>query len=108
MKIINKVTNSDYIKWISEFVKNVLSLSKITYNEVIIEDIEPSKRVFLNVDGQEYTIRTWRFYSIRMDFNGDTNGEAVEYTLYKIVDDKNGGSYGEEVDSKSTAIYWEN
>ena len=53
MKLINKVTEESYIQWIEKFVRNVLFREKLTCEEVVIEDIEFSKRIFLNIDGKE-------------------------------------------------------
>ena len=47
MKLINKVTEESYIQWIEKFVRNVLFREKLTCEEVVIEDIEFSKRIFL-------------------------------------------------------------
>ena len=52
MKIINRVTDKNYTQWIEDFVKNVIIYdAHISCNEIIIDDIEPNKRIFLLVDG---------------------------------------------------------
>lgn len=65
MNLINKVTEESYTQWIEKFVTNVLNKGNVDYKEVIIEDIEFSKRVFLTVDGEEYDIRTWNFRPVK-------------------------------------------
>ena len=82
MKLINKVTEESYIQWIEKFVRNVLFREKLTCEEVVIEDIEFSKRIFLNIDGEEYDIRTWSFNPIDADENGEICAEIVEYKQY--------------------------
>ena len=98
MNLINKVTEESYTQWIEKFVTDVLNKGNVRCKEVIIEDIEFSKRVFLTVDGEEYDIRTWNF---------QTCAEMVEYTLFKMVDDEH-GSHGEEVDEGRLRIEWKN
>ena len=61
MNLINKVTEESYTQWIEKFVTDVLNKGNVSCKEVIIEDIEFSKRVFLVVDEEEYDIRTWNF-----------------------------------------------
>ena len=107
MRIINKVTNSSYIKWIESFVKEVITRANIPCNEVVIEDIEHSKRIFLTIDGEEYDIRTWNFRPVKKVKNGETCAEMVEYTLLQMVKD-NTGSHGEEVNEGRTKTEWEN
>jgi hypothetical protein len=107
MKIINKVTETSYIQWIEGFVKAVLDKAKIQCNEVTIEDIEFSKRIFLTIDGEEYDIRTWSFSPTGTDANGETCSENVVYTLYKMVDD-NDGSHGEDIAEGYVGIEWKN
>ena len=105
MKIINKVIDEDYVQWIEKFVIRVLKHAHIKCEEVIIEDIEPSKRIFIFVDGKEYDIRTWNYHPIRYDNNGIVCAERVEYTLFKMVSDE-GGSHGEVVDEDFAQIEW--
>lgn len=107
MKMINKVTEESYVQWIENFVINVLYKERLTYTEVIIEDIEFDKRIFLNIDGEEYSIRTWNFRPIDTDKNGNTCAEVVDYTLFKMVSDTD-GSHGEEVGEGSFIIEWTN
>ena len=107
MAIINKVTDKDYIQWIEDFVKRVLQTAKLSYKEVVIDDIEPDKRIFMTVDGTEYDIRTWGFHPVEKDGNNNTCAEMVEYTLYEMVPDKD-GSHGKEVDNNMIKITWKN
>lgn len=107
MKLVNRVTEESYTQWIEKFVTDVLDIGEISGDEVIIEDIEFSKRVFLTVDGEEYTIRTWNFHPVEVDNNGKTCAEMVDYTLFKMVSDEL-GSHGEEMDEGYLRIEWEN
>ena len=47
MKIINKVTEESYAQWIEDFVKTVINKANLDCKEVIIDDIEFSKYIFL-------------------------------------------------------------
>ena len=107
MNLKNNVTEESYVQWIKKFVVDVLNKGNVVYDEVIIEDIEFSKRVFLVVDGKEYDIRTWNFRPAKKDKNGQTCAEMVEYTLFKMVDDEH-GFHGEEVDEGRLRIEWKN
>lgn len=106
MKITNKVTNKDYTQWIEKFVIDVLKHSHIK-NEVIIDDIEPSRRIFILIDNKEYDIRTWDYRVIKYDNNNIPCAENVEYTLFEIVQDDD-GSHGEIVDEGRIRIEWVN
>ena len=108
MNLINKVTEESYAQWIEKFVIDVLNKCNVECNEVIIEDIEFSKRVFLVVDGEEYDIRTWNFHPVSEDKNGKTCAEIVDYTLFKMVMDNNGNGHGEEVGEGRLNIEWKN
>lgn len=105
--MINKVTDIDYIQWIEDFVRRVLKHARIKYNEVVIEDIEPSKRIFIFIDEEEYDIRTWNYHTIKYDNNNKPCAESVEYTLFKIVLDED-GNHGEIVDEGRLKIEWVN
>lgn len=108
MRIVNKVTEKTYIQWIKEFVSKVISLSGLSCEEIIIEDIEYGKRIFLIIDGIDYDIRTWDFVPTDKDANNEICSEIVRYTLFKTVCDGDGGSHSEEVYSGSIKISWEN
>lgn len=107
MKIINKVTDEGYIQWIEDFVRQVLQKAKLSYEEVVIEDIEPSKRIYLTIDGKEYSLRTWNFHPVEKNENGNTCAEMVEYSLYEMVSNKD-GAHGKEVDFGIMKIEWNN
>lgn len=107
MKITNKVTDPGYVQWIEQFVANVITQSEVTCEEVIIEDIEYSKRIFLDIDGEEYVIRTWSFHPIEKDAKGYTCAEMVDYTLFKMIEDDI-GIHGEEIHEGTLAITWKN
>lgn len=107
MKVVNKITDVNYVQWIEKFVTRVLKHAYIKCEEVVIEDIEPSKRIFIFVDGKEYDIRTWNYHIVKYDNNGIPCAERVDYTLFEIVKDNN-GSYGEIVDEDQTQIEWVN
>lgn len=103
MTIKNEVTNKYYIQWIEKFVKDVLRKARIKCNEVTILDIEEDRRVFIEVDNQEYTIRTWSFTPIAYDKNDNVCSEYVTYTLFKIVE-----NCGEEICVGRIKISWDN
>ena len=107
MKIINKVGDTGYIQWVEQFVGQIVQESKIDCEEVIIEDIEHSRRIFLTIDGQEYAIRTWSFHSIEKDEQNQTCAEMVDYTLFRTVADDT-GSHGEEICNGLLKIEWKN
>lgn len=107
MKIINKVIDEDCLQWIEGFVARVLKRANIIYNEVIIEDIEPSRRIYIFVDNKEYTIRTWNYHVAKYDNNNIPCAENVEYTLFEMVQDDE-GSHGEIVDEGRIRIEWVN
>ena len=44
MNLINKVTEDSYVQWIERFVVNVINKAKLNCKEVVIDDIEFSKR----------------------------------------------------------------
>lgn len=107
MRIINKVDDASYVQWVKEFVRQVIQVSGIECKKVIIEDIEWSKRIFLEIDGEEYTIRTWDFLPLEHDEQGYPCAEIIQYTLFKIVEDDD-GSHGEEVCDGNLMIKWKN
>lgn len=107
MKVVNKITDVNYVQWIEKFVTRVLKHAYIKCEEVVIEDIEPSKRIFIFVDGKEYDIRTWNYHIVKYDNNGIPCAERVDYTLFEVVKDNN-GSHGEIVDEDQTQIEWVN
>ena len=106
MIIVNKVTDIDYIQWIEKFVKDVLG-KNFDDKTIEIVDIEPSRRIFLIIDDEEYCIRTWNFNVVDLDDNDIPCAERVEWTLFKYVKDKS-GSHGEELDDGNTVIEWKN
>ena len=108
MNLINNATEESYTQWIEKFLTYVLNKGNVDCKEVIIEDIEFSKRVFLVVDGEEYDIRTWNFHPVDCDKNGKTCAEMVEYTLFKMVMDEDGNGHGEKVIEGRLRIEWKN
>ncbi len=64
-KVTNNVTNEAYTQWIEGFVRTVIQDADIECKELVIDDIEESKRIFLLIDGKEYTIRTWSYRPYR-------------------------------------------
>lgn len=104
MNIVNRVTDADYVQWVEAFVKKVLAASCVKCKDVLIYDIEPSRRVFLDVDGIEYIVRTWDFAVVKKDENKIPCGERVSYTLFKDV----GQSGMQEVRSGASIISWVN
>ena len=103
----NNVTDKGYIQWLEEFVKAVITKAKLKCSEIIIDDIEWNRNIFLNIDGHEYDIRTWSFIPSEEDEKGHTCAESVSYTLFKTVKDAT-GSHGEEVSDGILNITWKN
>lgn len=108
MKIIDKVNEESYIQWIEKFIEQVIQRSKIYCEEVVIEDIEYSKRIYLSIDGKEHVIRTWNFNPVKKDKQNHTCAEIVDYTLFRMVDDGDGSGHGEEICKGSIRIEWKN
>ena len=113
MTITNKVDKNTlqafgYGQWIEKFVKEVvINQARLECEEIIIEDIEFSKRIYLSVGSKEYMIRTWNFHSVERDKNNDVCAEVVDYTLYEMVKDETGG-HGNEISNGMTRIDWKN
>ena len=112
MTIINKVDNDTlqafrYEQWVEKFVKEVINQARLECEEIIIDDIEISKRIYLSVDNREYMIRTWNFHSVERDKNNDVCAEVVDYTLYEMVKDKTGW-HGNEISNGMLMIDWKN
>lgn len=106
--ITNNVKDGAYIQWIEGFVSSVLNNAEIECSAVSIDDIEPSKRIYLTVDGRtDYTIRTWDYTPIHYDDKGNPDSENIRYTLFKSVEDEL-GSHGEEVEKGIIPICWDN
>ena len=82
LEITNNVTDKGYIQWLEEFVKAVVTKAKLKCSEIIIDDIEWNRNIFLNIDGHEYDIRTWSFIPSEEDKKGHTCAESVSYTLF--------------------------
>lgn len=108
MKITSKVTDIAYTQWVEQFVQEVLEESGLCGEEVVIMDIEPDKRIFITVDGLPHDIRTWGFIPVETDENGKPCAEDVQYTLFQMVEDEDGGGHGDEVDSGTLKIEWTN
>ena len=106
-EIINKVEDEDYVQWIKKFVTEVLEYASVKYKEVIIDNIEPNRRIFLLIDGNEYTIRTWDYHPVGYDDNGEVCSEEVEYTLFKTIEGEH-SAHGEIVDDGYIRIDWKN
>lgn len=105
--ITNNIKARAYVQWLEGFVSSVLSNAEIECSEVSIDDVEPSKRIYLTVDGTDYTIRTWDYTPIYYDDKGNPDYENIRYTLFKSVEDEL-GSHGEEVEKGIIPIYWDN
>lgn len=108
LTIINKVNDPNYIQWIEKFVTRVITKSKLSCEEVTIEDVEDDKRIYLNIDEEEYAIRTWNFRPVKLDEEKRPCAEIVDYTLFKMVDDGDGSGHGEEICNGSLRIEWKN
>lgn len=107
MKIINKVEDISYIQWVERFVNQIIQESKMSCDEVIIEDIEYNRNIYLSIDDKEYDIRTWNFHPVKKDEKDHTCAEMVDYTLFRTIKDDT-GSHGEEVCNGSLKIEWNN
>ena len=107
MKFIDKVKEESYVQWIEQFVLDILDdcviNADINADVVTVTDIEFSKRIILDLDGKEYTIRTWNFIPIDYDQNNNPCSEVVDWTLFKIV-----GDHGIEVTSGHNVMQWVN
>lgn len=108
MTIINKVDDPNYIQWIEKFVTQVIRESNLSCEEVIINDIEDDKRIYLNVNGEEYAIRTWNFRPVKKDEKDRPCAEMIDYTLFRMADDGDGSGHGEEICNGSLRIEWKN
>lgn len=107
VKITNKVNDPNYIQWIEKFVTQIIRESMLSCEEIIIDDVD-DKRIYLDVDGEEYNIRTWNFHSVKKDEKDRTCAEMVDYSLYKMIDDGDGSGHGEEICNGSLMIEWKN
>lgn len=105
--ITNNIKARAYVQWLEGFVSSVLNNAEIECSEVSIDDVEPSKRIYLTVDGTDYTIRTWDYTPIHYDDKRNPDYENIRYTLFKSVEDEL-GSHGEEVEKGIIPIYWDN
>ena len=103
MRVTNKVADEYHEDWFETFISEVLTKANIRCNEVYIEDIEPSRRFYLDINGCEYTIRTWNYFTVKKDDCGFPCAEDVEYTLVK-----HGDNGSEVIDEGYSRIEWEN
>ena len=98
MEIINNMQADNPNGWIESFVEEVLENAKVCCRQVMIEEIEEEKHIFLDADGEKYDIRLWAFLPIAADLNGMVCTENVQqYMLYrkKSSADK---EYAEQID----------
>jgi hypothetical protein len=84
------ITNKTNAKFLNELVTKVLRKSIGINNEVIIDDWDLD-RIYLKINNNEHTIRMWNI------FNNGKNAVKVQWTLFKIIDDLDGSSHGEEL-----------
>ena len=56
MNIINKITELSYIQWVEKFVSDVITHAALSPKQVIIEDFEFSRNIFLTIDNEEYIV----------------------------------------------------
>ena len=108
MKIINKVDNTNCRQWVGELTKQAIQNSKLDCTEVVIEEFDFSERIFLKINETEYTIRIWDFNPLNRDKKGDICRAIATYTLFMMVEEEDGGSYGEEIDYNTLMIAWKN
>lgn len=105
--VINILDKSCYIPWIETLVESVLEKSGVGYQEIIIEGMEGSKRIFLTVDGVEYTIRIWDVSATKIDQNNRPCAARIEYTLFKQVEG-DVGNYSIDIFEDYEEIEWDN
>ena len=74
--------------------------------EVIIEEYEFSKRVTLEINGADYTIRIWDFHPLDNDKKGHVCRAVVSYTLFMMAKKEDGSVHREEIDNNSLMITW--
>ena len=72
LKIINNMTETIYVY---NLTKNVLNKHIKEWTKCDIEDYDLD-RIYLNIDNEEYTIRTWNIIS------NSKNTVKIEYTLF--------------------------
>lgn len=101
-KIVKAVANGQKVE-----LKDLFNSVKMKCSEIIIDDIEWNRNIFLNIDGHEYDIRTWSFIPSEEDEKGHTCAESVSYTLFKTVKDAT-GSHGEKISDGILNITWKN
>lgn len=107
MKITSKIENNNYTQWITGFIESIINNVDLKCNEVIIDEVD-DRRMWLVIDGMDYTVRTWSFEPIAYDSEDRTCAEIVNYTLFKDVPDGDGGGHGEEVCHGVEVIRWDN
>ena len=107
MKIKSNIENSNYTQWITGFVESIINQADLKRDEVVIDEVD-DKRMWLIIDGVEYTIRTWNFEPVRYDSQGRPCAERVDYTLFKDVSDRKGNSHSEEICRGVEIIRWDN
>ncbi len=78
-----------FVEWcITKFVESVLKRAELANKDYVIDwDQSDMDRIFLMINNQEYTIRTWKIYK----------SSKVEYTLFKTVDYLGNESHEQEV-----------
>ena len=107
MKITSKIENNNYTQWITGFIESIINNVDLKCNEVIIDEVD-DRRMWLVIDGMDYTVRTWNFEPIAYDTEDRPCAERVDYTLFRDVPDENGGGHGEEVCHGVEIIRWDN
>lgn len=96
MKITNQTQADNPNGWIECFVQQVLENARIECEQVLIEEIEEEKHIYLDADGEKYDIRLWAFLPIAADLNGMVCTENVQYMLYRKK--SSNGKEFEEID----------
>lgn len=97
-RIINKLDDGRH--QIQDLVYNVLRKACIEYETCIIHDFDIDK-VYITIDDQDFTIRTWNVCKADNDFQ-----YRIDYTLFINLwnEEKNYG-YGEEIDFGTWHVY---
>ena len=82
-KVIDSIQDPNYRQWVGSFVQKVLRKGKIDVDTVEIYDVDGGKRIFIRMEGREYTIRLWECQPTMYDSSNKVCGENIRYALYE-------------------------
>lgn len=106
MRIINKVDNANCRQWVKELTKQAIQNSKLDCSKVVIEEFDFSKRIFLKINGAEYTIKILEFLPLDCNKKGHICRAIISYTLFMIIEEEDGSDHSEEIDYNVLKITW--